>query len=166
MMGENNMTLTGRRFHDLTYGLAASAIAITVSMLPGCASGPGPATAVVSRCAPARFPIYFAKGSDAVSDQAREAIRAGADLVRSCQVREVDIFGLAEGDGSAAVDLALSKRRAANVAQALEAAGLPEPLFDVQGLGASNARTAAGRPAMFQRKTLVVIKVAGAEGSS
>jgi outer membrane protein OmpA-like peptidoglycan-associated protein len=56
--------------------------------------------------------------------------------------------------------LALSKRRAANVAQALAAAGLPEPLFDVEGLGASTARTAKGAPAMLQRKTLVVIQVA------
>jgi outer membrane protein OmpA-like peptidoglycan-associated protein len=74
----------------------------------------------------------------------------------------VDIFGLAEADGPAAVDMALSKRRAANVAQALAAAGLPEPLFDVEGLGVSTARTAQGRPAMLQRKTLVVIQVASA----
>jgi len=143
-----------------------SAVVCAVAMLPGCASGPKPAVAVASSCSAARFPIYFAKGSDALSDQARAAIRAGADLVRTCQVREVDIFGLAEADGPAAVDLDLSKRRAANVAQALEAAGLPEPLFDVQGLGASTARTAQGRPAMLQRKTLVVIQVASAAPAS
>jgi OOP family OmpA-OmpF porin len=138
----------------VTCGVAA---ALAIGMLQGCATGPKP---LASHCSVTRFPIYFAKGSDVLSDQARDAIRAGADLVRTCRVREVDIFGLAEADGPASVDLALSKRRAANVAQALAAAGLPEPLFDVEGLGASTALTAKGRPAMLQRKTLVVIQVA------
>jgi OOP family OmpA-OmpF porin len=157
------MKLKSCSFQYLT---CAAAVALATVMSPGCASGPKPNTPVAGTCAAARFPIYFAKGSDGLSDQARAAIRAGADLVRSCQVREVDIFGLADADGPAAVDMALSKRRAANVAQALAAAGLPEPLFDVQGLGASTARTAKGRPAMLQRKTLVVIQVASASPAS
>jgi outer membrane protein OmpA-like peptidoglycan-associated protein len=152
------MTLQNRSFRTVVVGCAVAFAAI--GGLSGCALGPKPKTALVSTCAPTRFPIYFAKGSDELSDQARAAIRAGADLVRTCKVSEVDIFGLASADGLAAVDLDLSKRRAANVAQALAAAGLPEPLFDVEGLGASTARTAKGRPAMFQRKTLVVIQVA------
>jgi len=152
------MTLQNNRFGARIAGLAAACAVL--ACLSGCALGPKPKTAIVSTCATARFPIYFAKGSDELSDQAREAIRAGADLVRTCKVSEVDIFGLTSADGPAAVDLALSKRRAANVAQALAAAGLPEPLFDVEGLGASTARTAKGAPAMLQRKTLVVIQVA------
>jgi outer membrane protein OmpA-like peptidoglycan-associated protein len=158
------MTLQNRRLRALTVGLAAACAA--AGGLSGCALGPKPSTAVVSTCATARFPIYFAKGSDELSDQARAAIRAGADLVRTCKVQEVDVFGLTGADGTAAVDLDLSKRRAANVAQALAAAGLPAPLFDVEGLGASTERTAAGRPAMFQRKTLVVIQVASPSPTS
>jgi OOP family OmpA-OmpF porin len=154
------------RFGAAAAGFAAASVAIAACGLAGCAMGPKPVPAVASNCASARFPIYFAKGSDELSDQARAAIRAGADLVRTCQVREVDIFGLADADGPASVDLALSKRRAANVAQALAAAGLPQPLFDVEGLGASTARTATGRPAMLQRKTLVVIQVASGPPTS
>jgi OOP family OmpA-OmpF porin len=149
-----------------TLGFGAAAAVVAGLSLAGCATAPQPVAAVASGCSSARFPIYFAKGSDELSDQARAAIRAGADLVRTCQVREVDIFGLADADGPAAVDLALSKRRAANVAQALAAAGLPQPLFDVEGLGASTARTATGRPAMLQRKTLVVIQVASGSPTS
>jgi len=158
------MTLQNRRLSALVAGFAAACAA--AGGLSGCALGPSPNTVTAKTCATARFPIYFARGSDELSDQAHEAIRAGADLVRSCQVREVDVFGLASADGTAAVDLDLSKRRAANVAQALAAAGLPAPLFDVEGLGASTARTATGRPAMFQRKTLVVIEVASPPPSS
>jgi OOP family OmpA-OmpF porin len=149
-----------------TFGFGVAATMASAFTLAGCAMGPKPVPVVASSCASARFPIYFAKGSDDLSDQARAAIRAGADLVRTCQVREVDIFGLTDADGPASVDLALSKRRAANVAQALAAAGLPQPLFDVEGLGASTARTATGRPAMLQRKTLVVIQVASGSPTS
>jgi outer membrane protein OmpA-like peptidoglycan-associated protein len=155
------MMLENPRRRPLISGFAALLAAVMGGgALSSCAMGPQPAPAMASTCASARFPIYFAKGSDVLSEQARAAIRAGADLVRTCKVREVDIFGLTSADGSASVDLDLSKRRAANVAQALAAAGLPEPLFDVQGLGASTARTATGGPAMLQRKTLVVIQVA------
>jgi OOP family OmpA-OmpF porin len=143
-----------------------AAVSAGIGGLSGCALGPKPKTALVSACATARFPIYFAKGSDELSDQARDAIRGGADLVRTCKVTEVDVFGLTSADGSVSVDLALSKRRAANVAQALAAAGLPEPLFDVEGLGASTARTAHGGRAMLQRKTLVVIQVASTTPTS
>jgi len=161
------MTVKNRGLQNLLYGFAAASAAImALGTMSGCALGPKPHVAAVKTCTPARFPIYFAKGSDELSDQARDAIRAGADLVRSCKVTEVDVFGVAGADGSTAVDLDLSKRRAANVAQALEAAGLPEPLFDVEGLGASTARTATGRPAMFQRKTLVVIQVASTSPAS
>jgi len=161
------MTLKNGRWRPLFAGFAAlSAGFAAIGTLASCAMGPKPAPAIASNCSSTNFPIYFAKGSDVLSDQARAAIRAGADMVRTCQVREVDIFGLTSADGPAAVDLALSKRRAANVAQALAAAGLPEPLFDVEGLGASTARTAKGGPAMLQRKTLVVIQVASTPQTS
>ena len=69
------------------------------------------------------------------------------------------MFGLADADGPAANNLDLSRRRAAVVADALAATGLPRPLFDVKGLGKSGARTAQGAPSLLQRKTLVVIRV-------
>jgi len=155
------MARASRKFKPLVCGIAAAcAAAIVIGALPGCALAPMPKPIATFTCAPARFPIYFAKGSDELSDQAHDAIRAGADLVRTCKVTEVDVFGLTSADGTASVDMELSKRRAANVAQALAAAGLPQPLFDVEGLGASTAHTVQGRPAMLQRKTLVVIQVA------
>ena len=120
-----------------------------------------PATATLGpSCAHVKFPIYFARASDVLSDPAHQAIIAGAAEVKGCRVKEVDVFGLADMDGPAGRNLELSRRRAQVVAQALAASGFPPPLFDVKGLGESNAHTAAGAPAMLQRKTLVVIQVA------
>ena len=142
--------------------VSASAI-LAGAALAACASTPltPSASASLTRapCADVSFPIYFAKGSDQLSDPARQAIQAGHAQVRACQVREVDVFGLTSMDGPADQSLQLSQRRAAVVAQALADSGLPRPLFDVQGLGASGARTAKGAPAMLQRKTMVVIRV-------
>jgi outer membrane protein OmpA-like peptidoglycan-associated protein len=111
-------------------------------------------------CADVNFPIYFAKGSDQLSDPARDAILAGAAQVKTCKVSEVDVLGLASVDGGAAANQALSRRRASIVAQTLIAAGMPAPLFDVEGLGESGARTVHGAHAILQRKAEVDIHIA------
>jgi outer membrane protein OmpA-like peptidoglycan-associated protein len=128
----------------------------------GCASTPRPIAvrAIAPTCADVNFPIYFAKGSDQLSDPAHQAILAGAAQVKSCKVSEVDVLGLADVDGPAAANQALSRRRASIVAQALIAAGMPAPLFDVEGLGETGARTAHGRRAILQRKAEVDIHIA------
>ena len=160
------MTLTILNSATAAAGRAARlpiAAALLASALAGCAntpvaprlsSGSGPV------CADVSFPIYFATGSDQLTDPARQAISAGQAQAHGCAVREVDVFGLADADGPSGRNMDLSRRRASAVAQALVATGLPRPLFDVQGLGESGARTARGAPAMLQRKTLVVIHVA------
>ncbi len=139
----------------------ATVLALMGLAAAGCATGGSKQTASSSAvvCADVNFPIYFATGSDVLSDPAHQAILAGAGEVKGCRVREVDVFGLADVDGAASQNLALSRRRAQVVAAALAASGFPQPLFDVKGLGESNARTATGAPAMLQRKTLVVIHV-------
>ena len=148
----------------LVGSLAAVALVAT-----GCASG-GPKVSPMamanSGCADVNFPIYFAKGSDVLSDAARQAISAGAGEVKACRVSEVDVFGLADMDGPASQNLELSRRRAQIVAQALAGSGFPQPLFDVKGLGESNARTATGAPALLPRKALGELQSLLANGSA
>jgi outer membrane protein OmpA-like peptidoglycan-associated protein len=128
----------------------------------GCATAPHPVAvgSAAPVCADVNFPIYFAKGSDQLSEPAHQAILAGAAEVKACTVSEVDVLGLADLDGPAAANQALSRRRASIVAQALIAAGMPAPLFDVEGLGQAGARTAHGRRALLQRKAEVDIHIA------
>lgn len=137
-------------------------LALAAAVAGGCATPHGRAVAARPGppCADVDFPIYFAPGSDQLSEPARQAVAAGAAQVKGCRIDEVDVYGLADADGAADQNLELSRRRAAVVAQALAASGLPAPLFDVKGLGTSSARTARGRPALLQRKTEVLIRVA------
>ena len=145
-----------RRGHART-GFAA---ALGLLALAACTTTPQPHVgAAASACADVDFPIYFAEGSDQLSDPARQAVLAGAGQVRGCRIDEVDVYGLADSNGPADKNLELSRRRAAVVAKALADSGLPAPLFDVKGLGESSAKSAKGRPALLQRKTEVLIRV-------
>ncbi|MHB8283521.1 MAG: OmpA family protein [Caulobacteraceae bacterium] len=140
----------------------AALVGVVGGIASGCAMTPKPVAvrAIAPTCADVAFPIYFAKGSDQLSEPARQAILAGAAQVRACKVSEVDVLGLASVDGDAASNQALSRRRASIVAQTLIAAGMPGPLFDVEGLGESGARTVHGAHAILQRKAEVDIHVA------
>ncbi len=159
------MTLTSRPDSSTPAGAWMRGVAMAGAlgaMVAGCATAPRPVAvrATTPVCADVNFPIYFAKGSDKLSDPARQAILAGAAQVKACKVSEVDVLGLADVDGPAAANQDLSRRRASIVAQTLIAAGMPAPLFDVEGLGESGARTVHGRRAILQRKAEVDIHIA------
>jgi hypothetical protein len=159
------MTLTSPTYASPTIAawvrrLALAGVVVTIAS--GCAMSPHPIAvrSAAPVCADVNFPIYFAKGSDQLSEPAHQAILAGAAEVKTCTVSEVDVLGLADLDGPAAANQALSRRRASIVAQALIAAGMPAPLFDVEGLGEAGARTVHGRRTILQRKAEVDIHIA------
>ncbi len=110
-------------------------------------------------CADFNYPIYFEKGSDELTSQAKLVLASGMKEVRGCTVSKVEVLGLADVDGPANRNLALSRRRAANVAKALEGFGLPAPVFDIEALGETGARAPGGSPEPLRRRTEVVIHV-------
>jgi outer membrane protein OmpA-like peptidoglycan-associated protein len=163
------MTLTSRpNFSISAWARGAALAGLVGAVAAGCATAPRPIAvrAAAPVCADVNFPIYFAKGSDTLSEPAHQAILAGAAQVKTCKVSEVDVLGLADVDGPAAANQALSRRRASTVAQALIAAGMPAPLFDVEGLGESGARTVHGHRAILQRKAEVDIHIAPPQPAS
>ena len=84
---------------------------------------------------------------------------AGAQQVAGCAIDRVRVLGLADAQGGATANLNLSERRAQSVTAALEAQGLPAPVFEVQAAGASGATTADGANAPMRRRTEVLIEV-------
>ena len=108
-------------------------------------------------CADVVFPIYFAEGSDQLTPGADQVIGSEAATVHGCRIGYVSVLGLTDAIGPASQNLDLSKRRAATVAKALAASGLPAPKFEVNGVGETGAISEAGKPVPLRRKTEVVI---------
>ena len=110
-------------------------------------------------CQDTTFPIYFEKGSTALKPEAAELLRESARQSRRCSVKEVLVLGLADADGPANRNLALSRQRATSVAAALAAQGLPAPRFDLEAAGDSGAITPSGTPEPLRRRAEVVIRL-------
>lgn len=111
-------------------------------------------------CADFSFPIYFQTNSARLTDAAQQVIRDGAARVRGCALGRIDVVGLADADGTASRNMAVSRERAAAVAEALALAGLPRPTFDIDAVGAMGALTPDGRPEPLRRRTEVIIRAA------
>src|SRR3989344_4096452 len=98
-----------------------------------------------SPCMPVRFDIYFRENEARLTD-------AAAGVLRTCDVRSIQVVGLADATGASEANLSLSQRRARTVAQALNAAGLPSPVFDVGAAGDAGATTAGGAAGPLRRR--------------
>ena len=138
--------------------------AATLLSLAGCAeirpTKPVPAAPapVALSCGNFSFPIYFETASDRLTAAALAVLNDAAARVRGCSFGRIDVVGLADAGGTARANLALSRERAARVAEALTAAGLPRPDFDLAGIGEAGAVTPGGLPEPLRRRAEVVIR--------
>jgi len=142
---------------------AVAASGLILALLAGC-STPGvykKRSDLVSdpaACAARRFEVYFAQDQARLTTAAREAISLTATQLQGCDVTRVQVLGLADArSGTAAVNQSLSERRARSVAEALAAAGLPAPAFEVAAAGAEGA-VINGVNDPLRRRTEVVIE--------
>ena len=139
----------------LTAGLAAAGCAAT--------SGYKERSDLVSNpaaCAAKRIEVYFDQDQARLTTAAREAISLTATQLQGCDVTKVQVLGLADArSGTAAANQSLSERRARSVAEALAAAGLPAPAFEVAAAGAEGALV-NGVNDPLRRRTEVVIEAA------
>ncbi len=129
-----------------------------------CATAPtkrvAPARMAPLACADFSFPIYFDKGSDQLTVPAQAVLNNSVMQAKGCAISKVEVLGLADADGPTNRNLALSHRRAARVASALVAFGLPTPVFDIEAIGEAGAKAADGAPEPLRRRTEVVIHAA------
>jgi outer membrane protein OmpA-like peptidoglycan-associated protein len=134
-------------------------------VLAGCAGVPGfrDRGDLVSEpevCAPQRFEVYFRDSEAGLTDAARHAISLTATQLQGCNIKAVQVIGLADARGGPTANLDLSERRALAVAEALEAAGWPSPVFSVVVAGESGSVTAGGANEPMRRRTEVVVDAA------
>jgi outer membrane protein OmpA-like peptidoglycan-associated protein len=133
--------------------------AIAALVVAGCTTRPDRDAIVADAdCAPIRFDVYFATDQAELTPVAAEAVRMSAAKAAGCRVDRVRVLGLADAQGGATANLNLSERRAQAVTTALEATGLPTPVFEVQAAGDVGATTAAGANAPLRRRTEVLIE--------
>lgn len=139
--------------------LAIAAVAGGMLAMGACAT-PMSREAVVtgeSPCVPVRFDVYFRENEARLTEAAEQTVAAAAEVLRTCEVRRVQVLGLADATGAAEANLSLSQQRARTVAQALNASGLPAPVFDVAAAGDAGATTAAGAAEPLRRRTEVIV---------
>ena len=110
-----------------------------------------------SACTAKRFEVYFADSEARLTEPARQAIGMAAAQLQGCEIRKVQVLGLADARGGATANLDLSQRRAQAVAEALTAAGWPAPAFDLEAAGDAGAVTDAGVREPMRRRTEVLI---------
>lgn len=129
--------------------------------LGACATTPTSRTQIVrtpAACADETVQIYFESFSAEVTPEGRAVLNAAAKDTRSCQVRSVDVLGLADSVGGTPGDnLELSKKRARAVTEALTAAGLPAAEFKVAAAGETGATSASGDARPLRRRVDVVL---------
>lgn len=111
-----------------------------------------------SACTTKRFEIYFADSEARLTEAARQAIGMEAARLQGCDIRRVQVLGLADARGGATANLSLSERRAQAVAEALTAAGWPAPVFEVGAAGDAGAVTDAGLREPMRRRTEVLVE--------
>jgi peptidoglycan-associated lipoprotein len=111
-------------------------------------------------CTARRFEVYFADSEARLTESARAAIAMTAAQLQSCEIRKVQVIGLADARGGASANQDLSERRARAVAEAFTAAGWPAPAFDVEAVGDAGAVTDSGVREPMRRRTEVLVEAA------
>ncbi|HRD29288.1 MAG TPA: OmpA family protein [Caulobacter sp.] len=99
--------------------------------------------------------IYFRRDSAVVTREARAVLRGAGELARGCVLGKVDVTGLADSVGAPEVNLALSKKRADAVRQAVERLGFTTVNFSVGAVGEQGAVTPAGDDRPLRRRAEV-----------
>lgn len=110
-------------------------------------------------CASHRFEVYFADGEAGLTPAAQRAITAAAERLQGCDIQKARVIGLADARGGDAANLTLSERRAEAVARALNEAGWPAPVFELDAAGETGA-VSGGVNTPLRRRVEVLIEAA------
>lgn len=144
-------------------GLRLIMVGAVMAAASGCADSPRSAPELVAQpnpCTPQKFEVYFRENEARLTDPALHAIGLTATQLQGCDIRRVQVVGLADATGGAHANLELSERRAVAVTEALTAAGWPTPAFDLVAAGQSGSMAADGTAEPMRRRTEVLVEAA------
>lgn len=129
----------------------------------GCAATEGPfrvlrkpVTTAPAVCADFQASLYFDRDSAALTREARMVLDNARVQARDCAVRSVRVVGLADAVGAPEANLALSRRRAEAVSQALARVGFAKVDVDMAAVGDAGAVSKSGAADPLRRRADVL----------
>jgi OmpA-OmpF porin, OOP family len=127
------------------------------------AAAPAPAPAPVAAPAPAparTYLVFFDWDKADLTDRARQIIAEAAQNSTRVQLTQIEVSGHADRTGTASYNMALSRKRANNVAAELVRLGVPSNVISIQAFGDSKplVPTAAGVREPQNRRVEIVLK--------
>lgn len=129
--------------------LRVAMVALAVAGAAACATAPKPKTRAQIEMAPRicsdfTVSLYFERNSAKVTREAQDVLATAQHLARGCQVKDVEVVGLADSAGAPDANLELSKRRGRAVTAALQRAGFEPETVTVSAVGEAGAQTGLG----------------------
>tara|TARA_Y100000052_G_scaffold26765_2_gene32383 strand:- start:7309 stop:7728 length:420 start_codon:yes stop_codon:yes gene_type:complete len=97
-----------------------------------------------SACQMVEATIYFAQGTDELSEFASDALKKALDDLSGCELAAINVIGYADAEGPSEQNLLLSERRAQSALDFVLSHGIEARHVEVAGGGdliAKNART-------------------------
>jgi outer membrane protein OmpA-like peptidoglycan-associated protein len=104
------------------------------------------------QCQDEVVPIYFATGRAELTPDGRKVLFDAATRARACTIKAINVVGLADAGGDEAANFELSKRRAAQVSEAMVDAGLPPRELQLAAAGEGGAVTPDGKVDPLRRR--------------
>jgi peptidoglycan-associated lipoprotein len=133
--------------------------AVCGALLAGCATpkADAPKTANPAACPARQVVFYFGSWETELNALAMQEINAVQTALKDCTIQQVQIVGMAGAPGDVAANVEVSKKRAENVAAALEKGGWPRSAFVLDAKGEDGATTADGLEKPMRRRVEVSV---------
>ncbi|WP_236627627.1 OmpA family protein [Caulobacter sp. B11] len=134
------------------------------AILGGCASTPWPRSRAqietpATPCQDFQVQIYFDRDSAEIPREGRSVLASAQAMAKGCQVKAVQVVGLADAVGAPGANLDLSRRRGDAVRKALGKAGFKQVVLDVTAAGEAGATTAMGAVQPLRRRADIRIEM-------
>ena len=149
----------------ISVGMTAGVIVGVGAVLGGCASTPWPRSRAqietpATPCQDFEVQIYFDRDSAEIPREGRSVLASAQAMAKGCQVKAVQVIGLADAVGAPDANLDLSRRRGEVVRKALGKAGFKQVVLDVTAAGEAGATTALGAAQPLRRRADIRIDLA------
>ncbi len=135
----------------------ATALSLAALSLGACATTPRFETSSFNPCEDVSIALYFESFSAEIGPEARAALKGAARQTKGCNVRAIDVLGLADPVGAVDTNQKLSEDRALAVSEALRGLGLTG--MKLAAAGETGSVATGGAVAPLRRRVDIIIRL-------